>query len=272
MSIWKYEDNDREPELDIFWSRECIYCQSSLQMLPILAYKIGDNIVPDCWGPPFYDNSDDDTSYTLCLACGWWNVFKGEIFDTGKRLDEVWYGYSATLKELDTRDISIPIDEIRSYLIANYNERFSIPPWKFEQVVASVFKDLGYFARVTGRTGDGGIDVILDGPDDTLIGVQVKRYKNAINVEQIRSLSGALLLNGITRGVFVTTSSFQSGATKTAGLSALAGIPIELIDAKRFYEALKLSQCAKEDVYLRNWPPQESPRLQLLHRHPLNSL
>ena len=49
------------------------------------------------------------------------------------------------------------------------------------------FGDLGYRARVTAYSGDDGIDVILDGDDDKAVGVQVKRYKNRIEVDQIRS-------------------------------------------------------------------------------------
>jgi len=152
------------------------------------------------------------------------------------------YGAVGSLRELDLRDQSIPIAEIRAYLAAKYDARFAIDPWKFEEVVASVYQDLGYNARVTARSGDDGIDVILDGPDDSVIGIQVKRYSGRISVEQIRSLAGALLLNGITRGVFVTTSTFQSGAHTTVERFCLQGMPIELVDAERFYDALGLAQ------------------------------
>lgn len=78
-------------------------------------------------------------------------------------------------------------------------------------------------------------------PAGQRVGVQVKRYRNRIKVEQIRSFAGALLLGQYTKGVFVTTSAFQSGARKAAQLSEERGIAIELIDWKRFYEALKIS-------------------------------
>jgi restriction endonuclease Mrr len=38
-------------------------------------------------------------------------------------------------------------------------------PKLFEDTVASVFQEHGYQARVTGQSGDGGIDVVLDGAD-----------------------------------------------------------------------------------------------------------
>jgi restriction system protein len=112
----------------------------------------------------------------------------------------------------------------------------------FEEIVASVFRDLGYDARVTAYSGDDGVDVVLDGPSGVLIGVQVKRYRDSIKVEQIRALTGALVLGGLTRGVFVTTSTFQKGAADTAERMATRGYQIELMNADRFYDALKIAQ------------------------------
>lgn len=89
---------------------------------------------------------------------------------------------------------------------------FEAHPKLFEDVVCSVFRDFGWNARVTACSGDDGIDVVLDGESDSTVGVQVKRYKKEkkIEAEQIRSLAGALLVNGHTKGIFVTTSSSSS--------------------------------------------------------------
>jgi restriction system protein len=179
----------------------------------------------------------------LCRMCGWWTKQKFVISYLGD-WDTSTYSSGAigSLYNLDVSDQSIPIEEIRSYLAVKYDERFNIDPWRFEEVVASVYKDLGYYARVTARSGDGGIDVVLDGSNSKVIGVQVKRYKDKIKVEQIRSFVGALYLKRMTRGIFVTTSSFQSGADNVAQLSSSRGIPIELVDAQRFYQALGIAQ------------------------------
>jgi len=108
--------------------------------------------------------------------------------------------------------------------------------------VADVFRRLGFIARITAYSSDGGIDVILDGPSDSVIGVQVKRYKNAINVEQIRELTGAHVVKGLTRGIFLTTSTFQSGAEPLVERLAETIYQIDLVDASRFYDALKIAQ------------------------------
>ena len=146
------------------------------------------------------------------------------------------------LLELDLSDLSLPISEVRDYLAARYDSRFRVHPQRFEEFVASVFGDLGYDSRATSYSGDGGIDVVLNGSSGDTVGVQVKRYKGAICVEQIRAFTGALVLKGITKGIFVTTSRFQSGVAGTADVSAARGYPIELQDAERFYESLQLAQ------------------------------
>jgi len=127
-------------------------------------------------------------------------------------------------------------------LTARYKRRNDLHPRLFEETVGSVFRGLGFEARVTAYTNDGGIDVVLDENSETTIGIQVKRSKRRISVEQIRSFTGALVLGGYTKGVFVTTSEFQSGAKRVAGLAQLRGTAIELMDAKRFYDALRITQ------------------------------
>jgi restriction system protein len=176
-----------------------------------------------------------------CPICGWWVAFRDDV--VGSR--EIHsYGGVGALKILAGKDIQAPIEEVRAFLTANYKSRFAIHPKIFEETVASVFRDLGYSARVTAYSGDDGIDVILDRGPET-VGVQVKRYRDTIQVSQIRELVGALVINKITKGIFVTTSDYTSGAERTANLAAENGFAIELYNADHFYEALKLAQRAK---------------------------
>lgn len=236
MAIWTYggEVRDKDAIRAAIDRKSCVFCKAKLK-------------------PPSHEHSviergpgNTGTSAGLwvncCSVCGWWTAYRRVDTNFGGRLSTAEYGATGSLRELDLSDQSLPVEEIRAYLAAKYDARFKIDPWKFEETVASVYKDLGYQARVTARSGDDGIDVILDGPDNIVVGVQVKRYKGKISVEQIRSLAGSLILGGITRGIFVTTSTFQSGAQPTAQKYRLRGIPIELVDAERFYEALGIAQ------------------------------
>jgi restriction system protein len=178
----------------------------------------------------------------VCASCGWWRAEEYVLISHfAGTVDFAHRGLVSSLRHLDLSDISVPIGDVRAYLLARYQSRFQLHPTLMERTVASVFRDHGYEARVTGRSGDDGIDVILE-KDGSQIGVQGKRYKNSIQVEQIRSLAGALVLNGLTKGIFVTTSSFQSGAEGTTQRLIKLGYAIELMDADRFYDALGIAQ------------------------------
>lgn len=181
-----------------------------------------------------------------CPSCGWWSAY---YLDAGAPYETYDGGYAelrqsvGVLKELDPSDLSVPVDELRSYLAARYEGRFDVHPRKYEEIVAGVFADFGYRVRVTSYSGDEGIDVfVLEGNNNATAGVQVKRYRRKITAEQIRAFLGALVLQGLTTGIHVTTSSYQRGAVRAAK-NALQqrGIAVNLIDAPRFYDALHIT-------------------------------
>lgn len=114
------------------------------------------------------------------------------------------------------------------------------PPAFFERVVVQLLIAMGYggslarAGRALGRSGDGGVDGVID--EDTLgldrIYVQAKRYAdgNAVGPGEIRDFFGALDQFKAGKGLFVTTSTFTSAAIKTVeGLSKR----IVLIDGAR---------------------------------------
>lgn len=186
---------------------------------------------------------DQQSVLHVCSQCGWWLAIDRAVLPAVRwQLWSVTLVSSAVLKELDLSDINIPIEEVRRYLTRKFEMRHLIHPRVFEETVASVFRDHGYSAEVTAYTNDGGVDVILMGDSNEAIGVQVKRRKRAIEVEQIRSFLGALTLGKYTRGIFVSTSPFQSGAKDAANTCSSQHIPIELVDAKRFLEMLQVAQ------------------------------
>lgn len=229
--MWIYQGTMPAPTESDVTRDECLFCKSKMIYMPS-------------------SNGVVLTSEArICLCCGWWS--KNERFrkldyeefkDSGCRLH--YYsmdGACGQLKALDLTDITTPLEEVNRYLVAKYQDRFEVNPRKFEEVVGSVFHSLGYKSEVTAYQKDGGIDVILRDSDNT-IGVQVKRYKRRIEAEQIRSFAGALILNDHTSGIFVTTSSFRAGAIKAGSEYMSRGIPIELFDSHRFYEALKIAE------------------------------
>ncbi|MBW8524514.1 restriction endonuclease [Chryseobacterium chendengshani] len=189
--------------------------------------------------------------FNHCNKCGWWRILKDvTVWAKEWQLWQFFYGTVGRLKKLDLHNVKAPITEISKYLLAKYKKRFDLHPKLLEDVTGMVFKNLGYEVVVTGYSNDGGIDVILE-KNNNQIGVQVKRHKNKIKVNQIRELTGALFISGIPKGIFVTTSDFQRGAKKVVQTLAGKGMPIELINAKRFYDILKLttqSQIDRENI------------------------
>ena len=93
-------------------------------------------------------------------------------------------------------------------------------PYFFEKLVLVLFKKMGYgdFEETT-KSHDGGIDGIIN--QDQLgierIYIQSKRYSdnNTIREPQIRNFIGAMS-GDVRKGIFVTTSSFDSLAIKKA--------------------------------------------------------
>ena len=113
-------------------------------------------------------------------------------------------------------------------------------PAFFEDLVIKLLVKMGYGgsehdARVTGRSGDGGIDGLIN--EDRLglerIYVQAKRWKDKVGTPQIRDFVGSLAGGGAHKGVFITTSGFQQGVA-----DYLRGVQhrVVLIDGQKLAE------------------------------------
>jgi restriction system protein len=233
MSIWRYADRVLEIAniKSALAASECPFCRSGLELLR-----------EDIHGGSLSPRFNSIEKLWACPICGWWKGHRtSSTSNRDFRRSNEW-GAAASLQQLNLKDLSLPIEEVRAYLAAKYEARFDLHPRLLELVVASVFRDHGYLAETTAYSNDGGIDVVLRGKDEERIGVQVKRYRKSIEVEQIRSFAGALLLKGLTKGVFVTTSTFQRGAGEASATAASMGYSIELQDATKFLDSLRIAQ------------------------------
>ena len=122
-------------------------------------------------------------------------------------------------------------DELLTSILAN-------SPDFFEKLVVNLLVAMGYgkmeYSKVVGGTGDDGIDGIISA--DKLgfekICVQAKRYSkdNTVSNREIRNFSGALLQEGVTKGVFITTSSFSPKAINA--VNSITQQKIVLIDGE----------------------------------------
>lgn len=114
-------------------------------------------------------------------------------------------------------------DSLRSQLIERIGE---LSPAFFERLVTDLIVAMGYggtresVVQRLGKSGDEGIDGVVN--EDPLgldvVYIQAKRYApdNTIGRERIQQFAGALVGQGASKGVFVTTSSFSRNAIEYA--------------------------------------------------------
>lgn len=106
-------------------------------------------------------------------------------------------------------------------------------PSEFEKLVGEFLKAKGFSnVRVTGRTGDGGIDGECELPFVKLkAAFQAKRYdqNTPVGSPAVRNFKGGVV-GRFDRGIFITTSSFTAGAVEEA---EQPGVTIVLIDGSR---------------------------------------
>lgn len=134
----------------------------------------------------------------------------------------------------------------------------TISPAFFELMIVQLLLKMGYghdgdSGRVLGASGDDGVDGVINldplGVDQVY--VQAKRYKteNVVGSAAIRDFYGALGLKDVSKGIFVTTSSFSKKASETA---AKLGARIVLIDGPKLAKLLQTYEigCRVSDVYV----------------------
>jgi restriction system protein len=152
----------------------------------------------------------------------------------GVRSDDLVEGEDAAGGPLNGQANLTPDDMMRAAerrlhddLAAELLERIlSAPPDFFERLIVRLLTSMGYggsaieAARAIGRSGDGGVDGVVD--QDALgldrVYVQAKRYaaNNAVGAGAVRDFFGSLDRFKATKGLFVTTSSFTQSARETS--------------------------------------------------------
>ena len=117
-----------------------------------------------------------------------------------------------------------------------------VSPDRFEQLVVELLVEMGYGqGQAVGRTGDGGIDGIIN--QDTLglerVYIQAKRYTSgSVGEPEIRNFSGSLDPYGATKGVFITTSTFSGTARQTARAISAGNKLIRLVDGNELAQLM----------------------------------
>jgi restriction system protein len=129
--------------------------------------------------------------------------------------------------------------KLRENLEADLMDQVKVSsPAFFERLVIDLLVAMGYggsrqdAGRAIGRSGDGGIDGIIN--EDKLgldvIYVQAKRWDGTVGRPEIQKFAGALQGQRANKGVFITTSTFSREAEEYAGVISSK---IILIDGER---------------------------------------
>jgi len=110
--------------------------------------------------------------------------------------------------------------ELYTHLTNHPDLLHQIDPRKFEELIASIFRNQGFYVELTPPSKDGGYDLLavqkdpITGPSKYL--VECKRYhpENKVGVGIIRSLLGVVVDQQADKGILATTSFFTRGASE----------------------------------------------------------
>lgn len=131
-------------------------------------------------------------------------------------------------------------DEVRSWQEELLDEVMKLDPAGFERLAQRVLREEGFInTRVTGRSGDGGIDgqgVYRMSLLSFQVFFQCKRYSGSVGSGAVRDFRGAMAGRG-DKGLLITTGTFTSEAKAEATRDGAP--PIDLIDGERLCDILK---------------------------------
>jgi restriction system protein len=121
--------------------------------------------------------------------------------------------------------------EVKRKLLARLK---TLPPEQFEALMGALLSALGFAeVTVTGRGGDGGIDVrgtlVVGGVIRTHMAVQVKRWKHNVQAPVVQQVRGALGTHD--QGLIITLSDFSRGAREEA--ARLNAVPVGLMNGEQ---------------------------------------
>ena len=136
----------------------------------------------------------------------------------------------------------------------------SLDPEEMEELVAAVFRAMGFKARISPKGPDRGVDVIASpdglGLQEPRIKAEVKHRSGSMGSQAIRSFIGALRPGD--RGVYVSSGGFSREARYEA---ERANIPVSLVDIDElaslvvdYYEDFDLEGKALVPLVKIYWP------------------
>lgn len=146
------------------------------------------------------------------------------------------------------RSVSVPgVPEVaEAVLEQTWREKllatvYALPPDAFERLTQRLLRESGFVqVKVTGRSGDGGIDGVGIVQLGRLLGFpilfQCKRYRGSVGAGAIRDFRGAMI-GRADRGLVITTGTFSRDARAEATRDGAP--PIDLVDGEQLLDKLR---------------------------------
>lgn len=254
----------------------CVYCQNSLTevsfSLDTMESRIGQPLHDAYWrliseafpefkaGVRSYSDlrkiaEDDPNSYggadevllyywpymDACGRCGWWRhwINQGNVGRTSEAV--------GALLEFEINDSRLLISELKSHLAKRFSDIYTISSHRFEEVIASVYRSLGWTVSLTTQTRDGGVDLFcLEKNTGDLCIVECKRYAadRKVGIAFVDRLIGTSFRIGADEAHLVTSSDFSRPAVDAADQATNEGLRLKLVDA---HELLRLLRVYSDD-------------------------
>ena len=209
----------------------CPYCNHRLRVLDVDI----DDIVE---GNSRWVLEREVTLYS-CPRCAYWQFYERD--SCGRRIggEDVITAASSKLSEYSENLPDGCEAELAKHIRANPDIWHNINPERLERLVASIIQSNYQHCEVihTGRSGDGGKDIVFIDDNNEQWLVQVKRRgapRSSEGIETFRNLLGAMFLHGAQYGVFVSTADHFTTAVHDARKKAESfGRKVEIVDKGR---------------------------------------
>lgn len=219
-----------------FRQSKCKYCNERL---------IFENLMTK--GP---GNAPQRVDVLSCDRCLWWMMTWAKVIWGDVNIDLRVVVHEAAVHSFDYQVADQPLMALRQELARHESDLRDLSPKTLELLVGSVFRDF-FDAEVEhiGRSGDGGIDLLLV-RSSSPIAVQVKRRANRTTESPavVRELLGAMVLSDLRRGIVVTTADHFGSASLAMAepqMRARTGYSIDLYAMDQLLEVLRLVEPLK---------------------------
>lgn len=227
------EDGEEIHEVPLEDLRSCQYCCTEL-------LKVENEITRE---------DDDEISHReyclwYCRNCRFWQARLYSDPGGGCLPGPIHLACISKLREFDGNLPEGCSQELALFIRSRPAIVHSFDPKQFEKIVADVFRANYGNAEVShvGGPNDGGVDVVLIDSEMGEWLIQVKRRQSPYRsegVDTVRNLLGAMIVEGVRRGVVVSTADrFSKPAQRAAGKAQQNEMWVRLVDNGIFNKML----------------------------------